>query len=283
MTTNSNQTLSIVLAEDDAEMRKLLAWSLERRGYEVVQCADGTSLMKKLGFLDGPDAPVTPDLIISDIRMPGVTGLQVLESASEFPDAPPVILITAFPDERARRQAARLGAVAMIAKPFDIEQLLEKVLETIPPELAARKNERIASDHIPKGVPYPLEITFRHHTGTDAVRAYVARPAGRLRRFAKHITRCSVVIDELDRAEPRKHRYELTLIVQTPGKTIVVKQATNGGAPHENLTLAINIAFGTACRKLKGYLQKQHVQKGTHANRASSLDMWTPNDDEATH
>jgi CheY-like chemotaxis protein len=109
--TASNQPPSILLAEDDIEMRKLLTWSLERRGYKVIECPDGTSLMRKLGLLGPGDRIESHDLIISDIRMPGATGLQVLESVREFPDFPPMILITAFPDTESREQAQRLGAL----------------------------------------------------------------------------------------------------------------------------------------------------------------------------
>jgi len=104
----------ILLAEDDLEMRRMLAWSLHEEGYEVTECDDGYCLMKQLGFL-GPLGQIQRfDLIISDIRMPGVTGMQVLESAREFEDFPPIILITAFGDDSTHAQAQKLGAVAML-------------------------------------------------------------------------------------------------------------------------------------------------------------------------
>ena len=67
------------------------------------------------------------DLIISDIRMPGVTGLEVLEGASQTDGFPPMILITAFGNEETHEQAERLGAVAFLDKPFEIELMIETV------------------------------------------------------------------------------------------------------------------------------------------------------------
>jgi len=123
----------ILLAEDDYDMRILLAWSLRESGYEVVECPDGIHLLDHVGSFFPPADPEDFDLIISDIRMPGVTGLEVLEGTREYKGFPPMILITAFGDEETHEQARRLGAVAIFDKPFDIDDLLTKVREIVPP------------------------------------------------------------------------------------------------------------------------------------------------------
>jgi CheY-like chemotaxis protein len=124
----------ILLAEDDNDMRKLLSWSLSKYGYEVVECTNGVQMLDHLGsfFLPEED-PEIYDLIISDIRMPGVTGLEVLEGMHKYEKFPPMILITAFGDEETHAQARRLGAVAVFDKPFDIDKLIKIVLEICPP------------------------------------------------------------------------------------------------------------------------------------------------------
>ena len=73
------------------------------------------------------------DLIISDIRMPGITGIEVLEGLHAHENCPPMILITAFGDKETHAQAHRLGAAAIFDKPFDIEDLLANVRETLYP------------------------------------------------------------------------------------------------------------------------------------------------------
>jgi CheY-like chemotaxis protein len=122
----------ILLAEDDYDMRKLLTWSLSKSGYEVIECPDGVHLLDHVRTFFPPAEPEDLDLIISDIRMPGVTGLEVLEGTREYKEFPPMILITAFVDEETHDQARRLGAAAIFDKPFDIDELLAKVREIVP-------------------------------------------------------------------------------------------------------------------------------------------------------
>jgi CheY-like chemotaxis protein len=123
----------ILVAEDHADMRDLLAQTLRRAGYDVTEVPDGWGLLSLLGacLLHSQDEePV--DLVISDIRMPGVTGMEVLRGAEDSPEFPPIILITAFGDSRTHEEAERLGAKAVFDKPFDLEDLLTKVREIVP-------------------------------------------------------------------------------------------------------------------------------------------------------
>ena len=249
-------------------MRKLLSWSLERKGYKVIECPDGTTLMRKLGLLGPRNHVQTHDLIISDIRMPGATGLQVLECAREFDDFPPMILITAFPDSASREQAMRLGAVAMLAKPFDIEEMIDRVRETIPPESVKRRAHSLWPDAQTEP-RFPLDITFRHGSGSEAAREYIRNTAAKLRRYADHIVNGRIIIDQSDVAKPKKHHYTLTLVLSTTGKPIVVKHDTDVDASDENLYMAINVAFGTASRELKQYIDKRrsHKKRGSKKQR----------------
>jgi DNA-binding NtrC family response regulator len=113
----------VMVAEDDEEMRKLLAWSLRKDGYEIIEAEDGLQLLARLMSAHRDGVPI--DLVISDVRMPGFTGLEVLERLQITGRREPVILITAFGDLRVHREADRLGAWAVIDKPFDFDQLRE--------------------------------------------------------------------------------------------------------------------------------------------------------------
>jgi DNA-binding response OmpR family regulator len=73
------------------------------------------------------------DLVISDIRMPNITGLDVLRAKSYGGELPPVILITAFGDEWTHDKAKYLGAIDVIDKPFDIRAFIDRVREIVPP------------------------------------------------------------------------------------------------------------------------------------------------------
>jgi DNA-binding response OmpR family regulator len=121
----------ILVAEDDDEMRLLLAWSLRWEGYDVVQCQDGMQLLDALStsIVEGETERLA--LVISDIRMPGISGLEILRGLQLSNKFPPMVLITAFGDEETHAEADRLGAAAMFDKPFAIEALMVKVREIL--------------------------------------------------------------------------------------------------------------------------------------------------------
>ena len=267
----------ILLAEDDLEMRRMLTWSLHEEGYEVTECDDGYCLMKQLGFL-GPLGKLQRfDLIISDIRMSSVTGMQVLESAREFEDFPPMILSTAFGDDSTHAQAQKLGAVAMFDKPFDVVALLAGITQVVQPQLSSRKQRPLLSRDKEPTVQFPMDIVFRHNCGSEALKAFVQQMASKLNRFTHLIQRCHVVIDQSDPDEHQKHRYLVTITLNCPGKTIVAKHNSDKGNGHENLYLAIRIAFGALYRQVKTYHKKHNRNKEQsifrkvkyHAKRAS--------------
>ena len=119
----------ILLAEDDDELRWLLTDMLKAEGHEVVAVSDGTALLAHLNpsLLKGVNGE-TPDIIITDVRMPGASGLQVLERVrARAGGAIPVVLITAFADADTRAQAETLGATALLNKPLDIDRLQKMV------------------------------------------------------------------------------------------------------------------------------------------------------------
>ena len=124
----------ILIAEDDGEMRFLLAWALRRQGYAVTECSDGFRMLDKLSFFLHPeeDGLEQIDLIISDIRMPGVSGLSIVKGLRDCEGFPPVILITAFGSEETHAAAREMGVAAMFDKPFDLEDLLTVVRRILP-------------------------------------------------------------------------------------------------------------------------------------------------------
>jgi DNA-binding response OmpR family regulator len=124
----------ILVAEDDDEMRHLLVAALRRDGYEIIEARDGTEAvgyLYPLVFGDCTAAP--PDLIITDIRMPGWTGIRVLEMVRGGHVPTPVILITAFGAAETHAEARDLGAAGVFDKPFDVDDLRAAVLKLAPP------------------------------------------------------------------------------------------------------------------------------------------------------
>lgn len=117
----------ILLAEDDFELRELLSFTLTRAGYLVTCCDNGLDLLRYLRQAQDFD------LVISDLRMPGLSGIEVLERLQDQ-DLPPVICMTAFGEPLLHAHAKNLGAAATIDKPFDLDDMLALVQATRLPE-----------------------------------------------------------------------------------------------------------------------------------------------------
>ena len=122
----------LLLAEDDPELRHLLATVLRRDGHHVTEARSGIELLDWVAAeLDEHGSLDRFDLIISDIRLPGFSGLDMLASLRTAECPVPVVLITAFGDEATHAQAERLGAAAMFDKPFDVDDLRTTVSQVI--------------------------------------------------------------------------------------------------------------------------------------------------------
>jgi two-component system, response regulator, stage 0 sporulation protein F len=117
-TTRRPRRPRVVVGDDDAELRAVLAMVLSDDGYAVAEAADGTSLVDLLLRDDAAEA----DAVVMDVRMPGYSGLEVLEKLRLAGRRVPVILVTACGREIEPR-AQRLGARAIFRKPFDLDDL----------------------------------------------------------------------------------------------------------------------------------------------------------------
>jgi two-component system response regulator (stage 0 sporulation protein F) len=114
----------LLVAEDNRSFRELLVAGLMADGHEVVAVANGVDLLDTLAVSSYPQLGSGRfDLVISDVRMPGSTGLQVLLQMAGAPRIPPFILITAFGGEELHAAAEDLGVLAVFDKPFDVDEL----------------------------------------------------------------------------------------------------------------------------------------------------------------
>lgn len=118
----------ILLAEDDAAMRELLAAALRFEGYQVVPARNGVEALERLGSATLGHRHY--DAIVSDIRMPGPSGLDMLSGLRAAGLKLPIVLITAFGSDQTIVRAMHLGASAVLNKPFLLETLVG-VLEDV--------------------------------------------------------------------------------------------------------------------------------------------------------
>jgi two-component system response regulator PilR (NtrC family) len=114
----------ILVVDDERSMREMLQIVLRREGYEVLLAENGRAAIELL-----EREPV--DILISDIKMPDLSGVEVLRAAKKIDQDILGIMITAFASTETAVEAMRLGACDYLSKPFDIDLLKMKVREKI--------------------------------------------------------------------------------------------------------------------------------------------------------
>lgn len=110
-------SVRILVVDDEHNLRITIAANLELEGFEVVEAESGEAalgLVKEQHF----------DLVLSDVRMPGMNGVELFRSVHELKPDLPVILMTAFALEGLVQEALREGAFTLLPKPFAIEHLV---------------------------------------------------------------------------------------------------------------------------------------------------------------
>jgi len=117
----------VLVAEDDPEMRKLVVEALRRDGHEILEASDGQQMLVRLAELFDQDATMCAvDIIVTDVRMPMCSGLDVVERLAEARWKIPCILMTAFGDDEVRWRAQSVGAT-LLDKPLSLDDLREAV------------------------------------------------------------------------------------------------------------------------------------------------------------
>ncbi len=114
------QTRRVFLAEDDPLLRALFVETLIEAGFEVHSAADGLAMAL---LLSSPPGGHLPDVIVMDVRMPRVTGIDVLAELERRGLDVPVILVTGFGDAALYTKATAAGAVVVLDKPVEPEEL----------------------------------------------------------------------------------------------------------------------------------------------------------------
>ncbi|HET9860746.1 MAG TPA: response regulator [Nocardioidaceae bacterium] len=112
----------IVVADDDADIRELVAFKLQQTGHEVVAVADGAAAVEACQAEE-------PDLVVLDVMMPGMSGLDACRALRLDPALAkvPVILLTARAQEADIEQGFNAGADDYVVKPFSPRELASRV------------------------------------------------------------------------------------------------------------------------------------------------------------
>ena len=106
----------VLVVDDEPDSVELLQEFLTGKGYEIVTASNGEEALRKL-------KEERPHLVLLDVRMPDMNGLDVLRKIREFDQEVGVIMVTAVNEEDTGRQALKLGAFDYIVKPLNLEYL----------------------------------------------------------------------------------------------------------------------------------------------------------------
>ena len=112
----NGHTPNVLIVEDDAATRRLYKFMLTNGGYPVIEAEDGVAALEQL-------AKHHCELVITDMNMPRMDGMELIQSIRRDYADMYVILITAFGTPDTEKQARRIGANDYLAKPFDFEEL----------------------------------------------------------------------------------------------------------------------------------------------------------------
>ena len=157
----------ILVVDDERSLREMLSIVLNREGYEVSTAEDVTSALEQIRR--GP----APDLLISDLRMPDGSGVDVLRALKEKSPSAVGLLLTAFASADTAVDAMRLGAVDYLTKPFDVADLKQRVARYLEAKRLAET--QVAPPEGRKGQGFVLAGRSRQILDVISLVARVAR------------------------------------------------------------------------------------------------------------
>ncbi|MGB3211523.1 MAG: sigma-54 dependent transcriptional regulator [Desulforhopalus sp.] len=166
---------SVLIVDDERSMRDFLKILLEKEGHQVITADSGANALDNLA-----KGPV--DVIVSDIRMPGMTGIELLETVKEQSPELPMILITAFASPDDAVLAMKNGAFDYISKPFNVDEIKSVIesatnrshptnksqeLSSTFPEIIGKSREMLRIfDMIRRVAPTPANVLIYGESGT---------------------------------------------------------------------------------------------------------------------
>jgi FixJ family two-component response regulator len=116
----------IVLVDDDLNLLRSLEFILEAADFRVTTGRSGKEGLEKI--LAAQTQPQAPDLLITDVQMPGLTGVQLIDELRRLNIFIPTLVITAYGDRKLKDELTRRDCTHTLDKPFNEEKLLQNVL-----------------------------------------------------------------------------------------------------------------------------------------------------------
>ncbi|MHC4235950.1 MAG: sigma-54-dependent transcriptional regulator, partial [Planctomycetota bacterium] len=140
---------TILLADDEETLRTNLAQVLQEEGFDVIACADGSEAFKAL-------KSSAVDAVITDLRMPGISGMELIDHAAKLVPEATIIVITAFGEVETAVEAMKKGVRDYICKPLIFDEVIFKLKRLLAHDNLAKENkllrQQIRQTHEPAGI-----------------------------------------------------------------------------------------------------------------------------------
>jgi DNA-binding response OmpR family regulator len=143
----------ILIADDDKELQEVVEYHLQKEGYQVFKASDGKEALKNLKV-------VQPDLLVLDLIMPGLTGLEVCHELRKQGNLLPILMLTAKASELDKVRGLETGADDYLTKPFSSLELIARI-KALLRRLSQRNNTETPKDEILKYQEVNINLT-RH-------------------------------------------------------------------------------------------------------------------------
>jgi FixJ family two-component response regulator len=111
---------NILIVDDDSDMQMVLSDTLEMEGYKTSVAGDGKQALEEI-------TSGSPELILLDVKLPGMSGLELLEKIRKINKKSVVIMLTGYGDIKDAVQAIKLGAFDYVTKPFKAEEIIANI------------------------------------------------------------------------------------------------------------------------------------------------------------
>ena len=125
---------TILLADDEATLRNNLAEVLREEGYDVIACPDGSEALRALKHN-------TVDAVITDLRMPGICGMDLIEHVRKLAPEAVILVMTAFGEVETAVETMKRGARDYLCKPLIFDELIFKLKQLLAADALARENQ----------------------------------------------------------------------------------------------------------------------------------------------
>jgi two-component system chemotaxis response regulator CheY len=119
---------TVLIVDDSATMRQMVAFTLSSAGFEVIEAGDGKEAVDKIS------AGSKPDLVVTDLNMPEMDGIALIKELRRMPPVRfvPILMLTTESSDEKKQEAKAAGATGWIVKPFNPDQVLKVIQKVLP-------------------------------------------------------------------------------------------------------------------------------------------------------